>query len=142
MSLEEIRIDLDGFFQMLHGSVEIAGQKGFLCTLVALHGFRRNAQLSDGDGIAGRRGAIGVDIEVAVCSRKRIGEIGGVNCVAGCTGSGMAPRLRSKSGSQGKQENNSKDRFHVDTPSGEPVRRARAVRVRGQLGTLSEPCRA
>jgi len=122
MRLNEIRIDLQGFLQVLDGDRDVAGMKGFLGALEFLDGFGRDAELADGDRITGgRRGRWrrGIRSSVPVKCRERIGDIEDGGSTVGGGGSGRLGcatcSLRVKTGSNEKREENKDRFFHAAT---------------------------
>ena len=120
MRLNEIRIDLQGFLQVLDGGRDVAGMKGFLGALEFLDGFGRDAQLADGDRVGGGpRRCRAIRSRVPVKCRERIGDIEDGGSIVDGGGSrrlGCAMRsLRVKIGGNEKREENKDRFFHVAT---------------------------
>src|SRR6201984_1966271 len=120
MSLEKVRKNLHGFLEMLDGSGNVAGMKGFFGALEFLDGFGGNAELADGDRVGGgrcRRRAIRSSVPVK--RRERIGDIEDSGSIVGGGGSvrpGCATRsLRVKIGDNEKREENNDRFFHAAT---------------------------
>ena len=120
MRLNEIRIDLQGFLQVLDGGRDVAGMKGFLGALEFLDGFGGNAELADGDRVGGGpRRDCGIRFWARTQDSEGVVEVDGVGSIVDGGGSrrlGCAMRsLRVKIGGNEKREENKDRFFHVAT---------------------------